>query len=191
MNQRGFAVGTFCAAFVFVITAGASTPREGLLIQFEFGAAQVTTGIAASLTTGALIDGMAVSARFGAITESIIRAASGSGAATGSFRSGWSLRLDGDAWGTAWTLSNQSGAALDKIIIDAGSGNAVFDISFPQPGTEVSSNGKTFSLQSGDPGLEIMARYRDVVSLEGLGPVGDLYRRLAINSWVASRRAKI
>jgi hypothetical protein len=64
------------------------------------------------------------------------------------------------------------------LTIDAGAGDAVFDTSRTSEGTTGSAYGWAFERTSTNPGLMVGAQYRDLVSLNGYAPVGDLYRGL-------------
>ena len=80
-----------------------------------------------------------------------------------------------------WTLTNNTGSPLTRVLIDAGPGDTVFDIYWdPYPGTPGSADGRTFEVTSDHTGLNIVATYRGLVALSGFDPVGDLYRYLDI-----------
>lgn len=101
-----------------------------------------------------------------------------SGEAAGS---GWSLYQQGESFGDIdgnnvygeWVLSNQSGLAMTRLVIDALAGNIVFDQLFGVEGTPGSNVGRTFTA----PNLGVVsAVYSDLYSAP------DLYGMLTI-SW--------
>jgi hypothetical protein len=159
----------------------ASNTDAAVTVNFDAGTTNVTTELTGFGTTGAMMDGMVVTAWYGTVSETAIWAdtVANSGAASGT---NWSLAESGDTWDGIWTLSNNTGQALTRLLIDAGQGNTVYDIAWsPYPGTPGSANGRTFVATSGsDAGLDIVATYRDLVALTGSDPVGDLYRYLDI-----------
>jgi hypothetical protein len=95
--------------------------------------------------------------------------------------SNWfSLSVAGNTWDSAWTFANLSSDSVTRIVIDAGLGDAVFDIDFSGNGTNGSYQGNSFELLGGNPALSGSATYRDQVAVGSFAPVGDLYRVLDV-----------
>ena len=98
--------------------------------------------------------------------------------------SGGSLKIvmNGDSYSTLWDSSSVAGITIDKFVIDAGAGNAVFDVWSNQEGTVGSATGNPFEVTSGTgDGFNILATYSGRVALTGKAPVGDLYRYLTVD----------
>lgn len=148
-------------------------------VLFDPGTTNVTTALTGFATDGAMMDGMAVTAVFGSgAMETAFWADTGatSGAASGT---GWALSESGDTFGGDWVLTNTAALGIQKILIDAGVGDTVFDRNF-SPSTAGSASGLTFTLVSDTGDHDVTATYSDLVALSGFSPVGDLYRRLQI-----------
>jgi hypothetical protein len=158
-----------------------SSANAAYTVLYDAGTTNETTALTGFSTYGDMMDGMTVTAWFGATSEVAIWGDTGpdAGAASGT---NWSLSESGDTWDSIWYLANNTGQALTRLLIDAGTGDTVYDIEWsPYPGTPGSANGKSFTPTGGsDAGLNITATYRDLVALTGQAPVGDLYRYLDI-----------
>jgi len=176
----------FCLAVALTLTM-AGLADANVTIVYDAGTTNVTTELTGYGTTGDMMDGMTVTAWYGAVSETAIWAGDGdvSGAAIGT---GWSLAESGDTFGGTWALTNNTGSVMTRLLIDAGPGDTVYDISWPPGatnpgsgfGTDGSARGWTFDVQSDHSNLDIIATYRDQVALTGDDPVGDLYRYLDI-----------
>lgn len=156
-------------------------PRS-VSVNFQNGVINTTSALTAFTTTGQQMAGMRVTAFFtGGGSEIVTWGATGAsaGAAIGS---GWSLAQSGDTFTSAWTLSS-SAASIDRLLIDAGPGDTVFDTSFfGFFGTDGSGLGRDFTVTGGTgDGLDIVATYRNAVALTGDAPVGDLFRLLDLD----------
>lgn len=164
-------------SFLFMTQAAGAA----VSVAFDPGTLQQTTALTGFATTGAMMDGMSVTAYFAngfSDTRAWADIDADSGGVSGT---GWSLREDGDTFGGEWTLNNTSGSSLTRVLIDAGTGDSVFDTTFGSvEGTAGSALGWTFDAVGGGAGLDILATYRDSVALTGFAPVGDLFRRLDI-----------
>jgi hypothetical protein len=169
---------------LLLLLAGGTQAQPGsVTVLFDAGVTNQTTALTGYGTYGGMMVGMVVTAYFSDETfEQVLWTASSyySGAANGT---GWSLEQSGDTWDRNWRLYNGTGKAIVRIEIDAGPGNTVFDTYWPgnTEGTPGSARGKDFTVTGGLGNLTIIATYRDVVTLTGSAPVGDLYRRLDID----------
>jgi len=170
---------TICT--IVLLATGAA--GAAVTVAYDAGTTNTTTALTGYATTGDMMDGMAVTAYYGGGSEAVSWIGDGgvAGIASGT---GWSLGESGDTFHNNWTLTTSS-VRLDRILIDAGPGDTVFDIddnaawSDPQ-GTAGSYSGDTFRVTSDATNLNIVATYRDLVALNGSAPVGDLYRILDI-----------
>ena len=160
-----------------VLAAASFTANAAVNVSYDNSSAYNTTALTGYSTNGAEMDGMAVTAYFldgGSQTLSWADIDSDSGGVAGV---GWSLRADGDTFSSsAWTLT--SVLAIDRIFIDAGVGNTVFDINWSGEGSPGSASGRTFTTGAA---FDINATYSGIVSIGGAAPVGDLWRYLDID----------
>lgn len=153
----------------------------GVTVQFDPGTTNQTTALTGYATTGAMMDGMLVTAYFSSGFSQTLAWADIGADSGGVSGTGWSLAEQGDTWNQPWTLTNTSGFAMTRLLIDAGPGDTVFDTTFGGvEGTLGSARGWTFEVTGGLGSLDILATYRDAVALTGQSPVGDLFRRLDI-----------
>jgi len=136
-----------------------------------------TTALTGFATFGDQIAGMTVAATFsdgGTNTATWSTSSGGCGSALGS---GWSVAQCGDTFETEWTL--ESTALITSLFVDAGLGNAVFDLSTGDFAvTEGSARGLTFGTTFPTP---ITATYSGPVALTGSPPAGDLFRFLQLD----------
>ena len=171
---------TICI-IVGLLLAATETAMAVFTVAFDAGTTNVTTALTGFGTEGDEMAGMQVTAWYGGGSQAVTWATTGvdAGAAAGT---NWSLSETGDTFGGTWTLSNTTGSALTRLLIDAGPGNTVYDILWWEPSTPGSGNlGVTFQVtNNSDASLNILATYRDRVALSGSSPVGDLYRSLDI-----------
>jgi len=96
------------------------------------------------------------------------------------------IAMSGDSFTTLWDsddiVNGNNGISIDKFVIDAGAGNAVFDVLSNSVGTAGSADGRPFSTtNSTGGGFDILATYSGRVALTGNAPVGDLYRYLTVD----------
>jgi hypothetical protein len=170
-------VGFFLCSF-----AATASALPTVTVNYDAGTTNVTTALSGFETTGAMMDGMLVTAVFSdGSFETKVWADAGwtdSGAVWGS---GWYLYVIGDTWDQNWRLTSST-AVIDYIMIDAGPGDTVFDTLFGAVGTAGSANGKPFQVTTATVDTpDIVATYSDLVALTGDDPVGDLYRSLTID----------
>lgn len=148
---------------------------QAAIVQFSGANPQQTTGLSTYQTSGDDMVGMVVTVDG---TDSDQWDPYGGAADAGWATNGstWSLIEIGDTSLTdAWTLRSRS--VLNSVLIDAGAGDTVFDLSAPSPGTAGSSSGVTFNTASL---IDMTVTYSGPVSLTGDPFVGDLYRYMLI-----------
>jgi hypothetical protein len=177
---------------IFVVVglflAANSTAIAGVTVAYDPGSTNVTTALTGVGTYGDMMVGMDVTAfKADGSSEAVKWSATGPGAGA-SLGTGWSLSESGDTFGGNWTLTNTTGQSISRVLIDAGPGDTIFDISWPPGatnpgpdyGTAPSARGWTFAVTSDLGNLDILATYRDYVAIGSDPPVGDLFRRLDI-----------
>jgi len=150
-------------------------------VVYDPGTTYETTALTGFLTTGDMMDGMTITAFLSSgAAESFVWYDIGN-LMGGIYGTGWYLRVYGDSYLYDWILL--ADVFIDRIIIDAGPGNSVFDILWQNNlnGTAGSARGITFSVVSGLSNANVTATYRDMVALTGSDPVGDLWKVLDIS----------
>ena len=167
-----------------LLSLGAPSYATSFAVVLDSGTTHRTTALAASdVATGQDMTGMSVTAFFtGGSLQTAIWSATGSPQAGGVFGTNWQLVQSGNTQSPLgpWTLQNSTTLSIERLLIDAGSGNAVFDTSFSGlDGTNLSGAGFSF-LPLLNPGLDILATYRDTVALADSAPVGDTFRFLDV-----------
>jgi hypothetical protein len=157
-----------------------STRADSFSVGFDNGTLNSTPAIVTFKTSGADMNGMAITFTF---TDNSTATSFWVGSSNGLGDSGGvTLAMGGDSYFTQWTLTNASGLGITKMVIDAGLGDTAFDQTFGDSvGTTGSSRGKTFQPTTGKAGLDIVATYSDRVTLGANSPVGDLYRNLTVD----------
>ena len=163
----------------------------GLLASQSASAAVIVTdgaiidsipGISTFQTTGADMDGMAVTVNlFGGGSETVFWADTGvgAGAATGA---GWSISLTGDSFSNPWQV-DFGNLAVTSFVLDgtAVPSSAVFDIdNTNNPGTLGSALGLPFASNLVGDAL-ITATYSRAIQIGAAVPFGDLFHVLTVN----------
>lgn len=125
---------------------------------------------------GSDMAGMTVRVAFGdGTTHTGVWGATGALGGAAGVAGRFSLAVSGNTWDNAWTFSNLSGETVHSIVVDAGAGNAVFDLDFGNAnGTAGSFSGRTFIMDV-MPSFDVTATFRNAVALNGASPVGDLF----------------
>ena len=124
--------------------------------------------------------GMRVTAYFtGGLSQTVVWGALGPSNG-GAFGSNWGLTETTDTFGSAWTLTNQSGVAMTGLVLNGSPGNTLFDRTFSGFGTNGSANGWDYTESSGPAALVTNVTYRNQFQLTGFTPVGDLFETLEL-----------
>lgn len=158
--------------------------QAAVVIDYAPGNINYVDGLSTFDTSGASMDGMRVTAVFGDGSSDVLFWADTNIISGGVFGADWSLSYSGSTtFRDGWTLDYSGGSYLDSVFIDAGLGNAVFDVidTTGLGSTTDSARGRPFELTSGASGVDIAATYSNSVALSGTEPVGDLYRNLMLN----------
>lgn len=166
-------------SLAFAFTAPSSA---AVINYFEGGTATDIPGLTGFATTGAMMDGMSVTACFtvlGCQTRVWADlAAPNSGGVSGT---GWGLSLTGDSFGGAWlfTMGDNLGQ-LVSLLLDGRSGLTIFDRTEPSFGTDGSAQGMDW-FTSLNAGTIIDVTYLDPTGVGGAPPVGDLFQQVFID----------
>ena len=162
-----------------LLSHGTSSYATSFTALLDPGTTQLTTSLAAAdVATGQDMVGMSITAFFSnGTTQQIIWGVTGPGTG-GALGSSWQLTQAGNTIDFDWTLTNSTALNITRLLIDAGSGNAVFDAIETPPGTPNSGLGFPFTETSAVGAFSILPTYRDVVALKGNLPVGDIFRLL-------------
>lgn len=172
---------TVIFAMVISLAVAAESNAASVNVAFDAGTTQETTALTGFGTTGDLMAGMSLTAYFSNNTSETVTWLDLGGLSGGATGTGWSLFETGDTWDQNWTLTS-TGAQIDRLFIDGGVGDTVFDTYFGGvTGTTGSALGKNFSVTGGLGAYDITATYRDAVALTGNAAVGDLFRYLDID----------
>jgi hypothetical protein len=139
-------------------------------------------------TDGAMMDGMLVTAYFGA--NSYSGAWADTGASSGGVTVGgkFSLTESGDTFGGTWELTNLNSTQLTRLVLWGPPGLTIFDTcpgadsncnsDFGTPG---SARGMNFKVTGGTFTGDIDVLYSNTVSLPSASPVGDLFASLDLS----------
>jgi hypothetical protein len=164
-----------------LLSYGTSSYAVSLTALLDPGTTQFTTALAAAdVATGQDMAGMRVTAFFSnGTTQQVIWGATGTEAG-GALGTGWQLTQASNTIDFDWTLTS-SAANINRLLIDAGPGNAVFDAIETPAGTPNSGLGFPFTETSAVGTFSVLPTYRDVVALKGSLPVGDIFRVLDLS----------
>lgn len=163
---------------VVILLTSVTSARAALTVAFDNGTLQDTAALTGFGTTGDLMAGMDVTAFFDDNSVEAVTWASLGFPAGQAVGTGWSLTESGDTFSSSWFLTNNRGVRMNRLLIDAGPGNTVFDTFFGNAfGSPGSARGTDFTQTSG-PFISGTATYRDAVGIAGNAPVGDLFRFL-------------
>jgi hypothetical protein len=180
-------------AVLFVGAAAAVGPAHSALTINTGGGMSEIPGVAGFATTGAMMDGLEVTAVFSeGVNETLFWADTGLDSGGVSSASGWGLSLSGNTFSAPWqfTITNANLGQLRRLILDARSALTVFDRNYPPPdgageGTPGSANGNDFNCTAAsaavcDPENDVIALYDYQVNVTGELAVGDLWQTLDI-----------
>jgi hypothetical protein len=174
-----------CAMGIFAILLTSIANAGTLVVNYDNGQTQLTSGISNAQTDGDEMVGMKVVATFSDnTTETLFWAATvaDTGGVTGN---GWSLIQSGDTFNdiSPWILTSTS-KIIKSFFIDAGLGDTVFDTDGVAVLSPNSALGKQFKFDPFAPTAhtdwDVTATYSDIVQVGGT-IYGDLYRNLNIS----------
>jgi hypothetical protein len=163
----------------------AASSANALIINYEDGTAQNTSGLSTYTTTDEAMYGMTATVTLSDSTSyTYIWSYINSDTSGFSFYDEddtyyGSLSLSGDSWSNSWNLDvTDDDFEIASIFIGAGAGNSVFDVIYEPVGSTNSARGWAFnSSYSGD----LTVTYSGIVSVGDDDAVGDLYRYLLLD----------
>lgn len=172
---------TALASGLLLALSGTVAQAAGFV--YEDNSAQTSIpDVATYMTTGAMMDGLKITATFGSFSETLTWAATGadSGGVSGS---GWSLNLVGDSFYNAWSFNHDgSHGSLTSLVLDGSTNYTLFDRTFNNlNGTPNSARGHDFEI-SADSGIyDYLVIYSIAVGVSPNPPVGDLFQKISID----------
>jgi hypothetical protein len=181
MDARAFTRRVLQAAFVAAATSWAAAGNTAIVYQTGLNSISIP-GLTGFMTTGALMNGLEVTATFSSgFTESVSWAGTGgsSGGVTGT---GWGISLDGDTFTASWdvAISDANLGQLRTLLLDGLNTFTVFDRTAPSPGTAGSAQGRDWECFSGLC-TDAIVTYDFEVSLGAAPPVGDLWQTVLVD----------
>ena len=169
-------------ALAAAVTMALAAPVSAATINYSTGGTQANIpGLTGFQTTGALMDGMQVTACFsvtGCQTLSWADTGANSGGVSGN---GWGLSVNGDTFSAnIWQffIDAQSNVGqLISLLLDGRGSFTVFDRTNPFGGTPGSEQGRDFDTAVGDI---IDVTYLNPTAIIPGAPVGDLFQQVLI-----------
>ena len=176
MNKR------LMAAFAFA--AVVSTPVSGDIIYNVGGVETDIPGLTGFSTTGAMMNGMQVTACFlGNGCEIRAWAAGGGPDAGGVSGTDWTLRLTGDSFFQSFQFDFTNGdpGQLETLLLDGSGALTIFDRTFGGAvGTPGSALGRDWTSALGDT-TNIDVFYRDPTTIDGAPAVNDIFQQVFVD----------
>jgi hypothetical protein len=176
MIRRALTVVGFCAA-------GLTVPSAEAVIVYNTGPNDIDIpGLTGFATTGALMDGLEVTATFtSGFTETVVWEATG-GDAGGVTGTGWELSVDGDTFTAPWMFDFAAGTQLQLAMLSLSGlhGLTVFDRTEPSFGTDGSAQGRDWDCDAGVCN-DAVVTYDYEVSIGGPPAVGDLWQTVLVD----------
>jgi hypothetical protein len=165
-------------ALAFAVAA----PSSAAVITYaEGGTPTDIPGLTGFSTTGAMMDGMSVTACF-TVLGCETRAWADTGATSGGVSgTGWGLAVTGDTFSADWlfTMADNLGQ-LVSLLLDGRSGLTIFDRTFGGGfGTDGSALGRDWDT-SLNAGTIVDVTYLDPTSVGGAAAVGDLFQQVLV-----------
>jgi hypothetical protein len=162
------------------VLAAIAVPRADAAITYAVGTNSVQIpGLTGFSTTGAMMDGLKVTATFNnGFTETVAWADTGasSGGVSGN---GWGLSLAGDSFSTPWLFNIGIASPLVSLYLDGRNTFTVFDRTLPDQGTVGSARGLDWSCASGSCN-DALVTYDFAVGIGGAAPIGDLFQTIQV-----------
>ena len=177
------------AAFAFA--AVVSTPVSGAIIYATGGVQTDIPGLTGFQTTGAMMDGMQITACFSGIGCETRAWADGGGPGGGGVTgTGWALRLIGDSFFENWEFdfTNDPGQ-LETLLLDGRGALTIFDRTFGgADGTPGSSLGRDWTSALGD-NTTINVTFLDPTTINGAPAVNDIFQQVSVDFGVTGPSA--
>lgn len=173
MNKR---FSMILAALAF---SAASSTQAAVTYVEDPSTTDVIPALTGFSTTGAMMDGMSVTAIFSNQFSQTLSWADTGASSGGVFGTGWSLTQTGDTFNGLWSFAFSDSLVLNRLILNGAPGLTVFDRSFGGAGTPGSASGIDFGFSGSDP--TATATYSEIVALSGDAAVGDLWHTLTVD----------
>lgn len=173
MNKR---FSMILAALAF---SAASSTQAAVTYVEDPSTTDVIPALTGFSTTGAMMDGMSVTAIFSNQFSQTLSWADTGASSGGVFGTGWSLTQTGDTFNGLWSFAFSDSLVLNRLILNGAPGLTVFDRSFGGSGTTGSASGIDFGFSGSDP--TATATYSEIVALSGDAAVGDLWHTLTVD----------
>jgi hypothetical protein len=174
---------TSILAVAGALSVGMSSAHATITYVVDNSTSSSIPGLTGYATTGAMMTGMSVQAKFtSGLDQTLAWATTGPGAG-GVTGSGWGLALSGDSYGSSWQFSmnpNASLGQLTQLILSGNPGYTVFDRTNPSFGTDGSAQGWDFEFSGGFTG-DATVTYSDIVAVTPNPPVGDLFHVVTVD----------
>lgn len=178
--KTALATAAMCAAL------GATSANAAIAVVKDTSTVVSIPGLTGFATTGAMMDGLDVTAVFADGTSTTLNwADTGPNSGGVSVAGKWSLTQSGDTFSNDWNFNFVGNAfsSLVKLVLDGTDNFTIFDTTRPSTGTPGSAQGADFDISS--PWYNFLwsgtATYDLAVAIGGNAPVGDLFQRLTIN----------
>jgi hypothetical protein len=166
----------------FLLVATAVPQAQALTISFGLDATSIP-GLTGFTTSGAMMDGLAVTATFaGGYQETQLWADTGA-ASGGVSGDNWGLSLTGDTFGAPWTFVNGRDTSLVSLYLNGLNALTVFDITSGGTvgDTPGSAQGWTWVCSSGDcSAADVNVTYNWKVSIGAAAAQGDLWQTVLV-----------
>ncbi|HYN02362.1 MAG TPA: PEP-CTERM sorting domain-containing protein [Vicinamibacteria bacterium] len=173
--RKGLTLLAFCLV-------GLVVPRADAVIIYQTGLNTTSIpGLTGFSTTGAMMDGLAVTATFTDGSQMLLWADTGA-ASGGVTATGWDLSLDGDTFTAPWAFNFAPGSQLElvSLFLDGRNALTVFDRTLPSSGTDGSAQGRDWFCSTGNCN-DVTVTYDYQVGIGGAAPVGDLWQTVFID----------
>jgi hypothetical protein len=169
------------AAFAFA--AVVSTPVSGAIIYATGGVQTDIPGLTGFQTTGAMMNGMNVTACFSGIGCETRAWAAGGGADSGGVSgTDWTLRLTGDSFFQSWQFDfTDDPGQLQTLLLDGRGALTIFDRTLGGAvGTPGSALGRDWTSALGD-NTTINVTFLDPTTINGAPPVNDIFQQVFVD----------
>lgn len=170
-------------AAVIAATAWMGAANAAVIVSKDNTTTVSIPGLTGFATTGAMMDGMRVTATFQNQFSQTLAWADTGAASGGVAGAGWRLTQAGDTFSQPWTFSfTGTDLQLVSLVLDAsGPGQVtILDTDNPNQGTPGSAQGNDFTISSGCVGCDGTAVYSNQIAIGANPAVGDIYHTLTV-----------
>jgi hypothetical protein len=140
-------------------------------------------GLTGFATTGAMMNGLEVTACFSSIgCETRTWAAGGPPNSGGVSGTNWTLNVTGDTFTAPWIFTAQADTVgtLLTLLLDGSNSFTIFDRTLPSPGTDGSAQGRDWDTAlNGNTTIDVT--YSNPTGIGAAAPVGDLFQMVFVD----------